>query len=137
MVEVLLVDDEEPVVEALEGMDRNWLVLGVVLFEIQGELRAGFACENGGAGGSVALGEQQQKCWAKRTRVSALHFSNRKVKQPQQPNDGDVTDAGWRGARGGEEHGAGSLPAALITTTKVFELLFRCVCLQRGEGKET
>jgi hypothetical protein len=49
------------------------------------------------------LGEQQQKCWAKRTRVSALHFSNRKVKQPQQPNDGDVTDAGWRGgARGGE-----------------------------------
>lgn len=83
------------------------------------------------------LGEQQQKCWAKRTRVSALHFSNRKVKQPQQPNDGDVTDAGWRGARGGEEHGAGSLPAALITTTKVFELLFRSVCLQRGEGKET
>ena len=60
MVEALLVDDEEPVVEALEGMDRNWLVLGVVLFEIQGELRAGFACENGGAGGSVALGEQQQ-----------------------------------------------------------------------------
>lgn len=60
VVEVLLVYDEEPVVEALEGMDRNGRVLGVVLFEIQGELAADFACENGGAGGSVAFGEQQQ-----------------------------------------------------------------------------
>jgi hypothetical protein len=38
-----------------------------------------------------------------------------------------------RGARGG----GGSLPAALIMPTKVFERLFLFVCLQRGEGRET
>ena len=60
VVEVLLIDDEEPIVEALEGLDRDGWVLGVVLFEIQGELTADFARENGGAGGSVAFGELQQ-----------------------------------------------------------------------------
>jgi hypothetical protein len=60
VVEVLLVDNKESVVETLEGMDRDWRVLGIVLFEIHRELAADFARENGGAGGSVAFGELQQ-----------------------------------------------------------------------------
>ncbi len=44
----------------------------------------------------------RHKCRAKRTRESALSFSNRKEKPPWEPNAGDETDAGWREARGGE-----------------------------------